>query len=507
MDLTHQNFFLQHLQALAQNETLHTAEEIRAAAEGLKLLDRNVRLESEDLQKLAQIPLERPIYENIRFMEPLTLPAIRLHMQKAMAQSPGLQLFQRATRAPQVALDCLNQVTLPPPLLNILTVMSRQLPELYAHTLEVALISTFLGILHRMDRSELVHVMSAGLFHDIGSMFLPPSLLDRETTLSWSDWRLIYTHPSIGHDILKGVKGVPPQVMAAVHQHHERVDGSGYPQGLVDQDIGQLGRISAAAEVVAGVTQHKSKHYLTTVLNANIGRLDRTVLETLTEVLANVSSDDFSQVSDNAATFRLVDTVSDALARWQSLDLQVRSHRDLEKVSGGIAAAQRIVNASGLSTDSLALSDADSMAFVKLSQHTADAFQEAKYQLGQVLHDVHRNKASYMAIDPPEASKAFGRWVAETDRRLKEIADPVETLSEAKAPPSSPEHEPQWYYLKAGKKCGPVSPVTIHEYLEQGELQPDDLAWRAGLDNWCILREVEDLITWDIKHAEQGRAG
>ncbi|WP_156302467.1 HD-GYP domain-containing protein [Methylogaea oryzae] len=211
MDLTHQNFFLQHLQALAQNETLHTAEEIRAAAEGLKLLDRNVRLESEDLQKLAQIPLERPIYENIRFMEPLTLPAIRLHMQKAMAQSPGLQLFQRATRAPQVALDCLNQVTLPPPLLNILTVMSRQLPELYAHTLEVALISTFLGILHRMDRSELVHVMSAGLFHDIGSMFLPPSLLDRETTLSWSDWRLIYTHPSIGHDILKGVKGVPPR--------------------------------------------------------------------------------------------------------------------------------------------------------------------------------------------------------------------------------------------------------------------------------------------------------
>ncbi|WP_162232365.1 DUF4339 domain-containing protein [Methylogaea oryzae] len=53
-------------------------------------------------------------------------------------------------------------------------------------------------------------------------------------------------------------------------------------------------------------------------------------------------------------------------------------------------------------------------------------------------------------------------------------------MSEAKAPPSSPEHEPQWYYLKAGKKCGPVSPVTIHEYLEQGELQPDDLAWRAG---------------------------
>ncbi|WP_054773659.1 HD domain-containing phosphohydrolase [Methylogaea oryzae] len=171
--------------------------------------------------------------------------------------------------------------------------------------------------------------------------------------------------------------------MAAVHQHHERVDGSGYPQGLVDQDIGQLGRISAAAEVVAGVTQHKSKHYLTTVLNANIGRLDRTVLETLTEVLANVSSDDFSQVSDNAATFRLVDTVSDALARWQSLDLQVRSHRDLEKVSGGIAAAQRIVNASGLSTDSLALSDADSMAFVKLSQHTADAFRKPSTSLGR----------------------------------------------------------------------------------------------------------------------------
>lgn len=515
MDVTHQNYFLQHLQALSQSETIHTSEEIQDAFEGLKLLDANVKLEPEALKKLRRIPLKKPIYTSIRFLDPITVPAIRLHMQKAMAQSPGIHLFLRATRGPQVALDCLNQVMLPLPLLNIFTVMSRQLPALYKHSLEVALISTFLGILHRMEKEELVQLMSIGLSHDVGSMFLAPTLLDRGTPLTWSDWRQIYTHPSLGYDVLKEIKGLHPNVVIAVSQHHERIDGSGYPHGLADQDLGRLGRIAAAAEVVASVTRHKSKHYLTTVLNANAGKLDKALLDTLGEVIAGVSSDDFVVVSDNAATFQLVDAVSDAVTRWHMLDQRMRSHRDLDKVSSSLSAVERIINNSGLSTDSLAI--ADSLAFIKLSRQTADAFHEAKYQLGQVLHDVHRNKASYMAIEPPEVSQAFGRWVAETDRRLAEIEEPPEisgskpvpfSNSMDRCPAEVDEHmemagaEAQWYYLKGGKKCGPITATVAIEYIQRGELRPDDLVWRTGLTYWCMVKDVPELFAWDTKNTE-----
>ncbi|BBL72009.1 HD domain-containing phosphohydrolase [Methylogaea oryzae] len=512
MDLTNQNFFLAHLKAVSQKDSIHTVEEIQDS-NGKKLLDRNELLEPQKLQKLSQAQLKKPIYACIRFMEPLTMAAIRLHMQKAMDQSPGARLFERTPQGQQVALECLNRVTLPLPLLNLLTIMSKRLPELYTHSLEVTLICTYIGTLHRMPFSELVNLMYVGLFHDIGSMFLSPHLLDREGKLSWSDWRQIYTHPTLSYTILKDVQGLSPHVLAAVRQHHERIDGSGYPQGLTDKKLGELGRVAASAELIASVAQHKSQYHLTTVLNANIGKLDPAVLDTMAKVLAGIGSDDAVQASDNAAIYGLIDVVNDALARWQSIDPPSRAHRALEKVANGLSAVERIVNESELSADKLAPHDADAMVRLKLSQKTIGAIEEAKYQLLQVLQDVHRNKATYMAIEPEEISKALGRWVAETDRRFKGLgelaaaaaanAEPSQTNGDASEAASDNKEELLWYCMKNGKKHGPLSALNVMEFIQKGELRPVDLVWRAGLSHWSMVRTVPELFNWDTKLAEK----
>ncbi len=96
----------------------------------------------------------------------------------------------------------------------------------------------------------------AGLLHDIGKIAVPAEVLSKPTRLSDAEFSLIRTHPQVGHDLLAGVKFSGP-VMQIVLQHHERMDGSGYPQGLQGNGILMEARILAVADVVEAMASHR----------------------------------------------------------------------------------------------------------------------------------------------------------------------------------------------------------------------------------------------------------
>ena len=96
----------------------------------------------------------------------------------------------------------------------------------------------------------------AGLLHDIGKIAVPTEILSKPGRLSDIEFSMIKAHPKVGFDILKNVDFEWP-IARIVVQHHERLDGSGYPFGLRGRDILQESRILAVADVVEAMSSHR----------------------------------------------------------------------------------------------------------------------------------------------------------------------------------------------------------------------------------------------------------
>ena len=96
----------------------------------------------------------------------------------------------------------------------------------------------------------------AGLIHDIGKVRVPAEILTSPRSLSKAEVEIIRTHPSIGHEILSRID-FPWPIAEAVHQHHERLDGSGYPKGLVGRNIILEARILGVSDVVEAMASDR----------------------------------------------------------------------------------------------------------------------------------------------------------------------------------------------------------------------------------------------------------
>ena len=137
---------------------------------------------------------------------------------------------------------------------------------------------------------ELAH--TAGLLHDIGRFALSDRVMERGTTLIDPDWKSIRRHPTLGADLLRDV-GLYGPGAAIVRAHHERWDGRGYPDGLEGEEIPEIARIVAVAEVYDTLTAPDtyrtamtSFEALTELRRVAGSQLDPAVVESLANVLA-----------------------------------------------------------------------------------------------------------------------------------------------------------------------------------------------------------------------------
>jgi PAS domain S-box-containing protein len=104
------------------------------------------------------------------------------------------------------------------------------------------------------DRVEGMEVLC--FLHDMGKIAVPAEILNKPGKISMTEFSLIKVHPQVGYDILKDID-FPWPVAQGVLQHHERLDGSGYPSGLTDREITPEAKILAVADVVEAMASHR----------------------------------------------------------------------------------------------------------------------------------------------------------------------------------------------------------------------------------------------------------
>ena len=138
-----------------------------------------------------------------------------------------------------------------------LTAMSEKRdPYTSGHQQRVAELACRIAVKMQLSAEEINCIRIAGILHDVGKISIPAEILSKPTRLTDLEMNLMKTHSEAGYEILKGIS-FPWPVADIVIQHHERIDGSGYPQGLSGENILREARIIAVADVVEAMSSHR----------------------------------------------------------------------------------------------------------------------------------------------------------------------------------------------------------------------------------------------------------
>ena len=129
-------------------------------------------------------------------------------------------------------------------------------PYTAGHQQRVAQLAMAIGREMKLDAVRIDQLRMAAVIHDIGKIYVPSDILSKPAKLTDQEFEIIKTHPQGGYDIIKGME-FPCAVAQTVLQHHERINGSGYPHGITADEISLEARVLAVADVVESMASHR----------------------------------------------------------------------------------------------------------------------------------------------------------------------------------------------------------------------------------------------------------
>ena len=160
-------------------------------------------------------------------------------------------------RVEEIVDDMVESIVRNPQALMWVAKLREQDITAYGHGLQVSVYVTSFGRHLGFPKPQLSQLAQTGLLLDIGKIRLPRELLDKQGRLTDEEFETAKLHVEYGLDILNETPGLDPTVLAAIEQHHERMNGSGYPKGLVGDEISIFGRMAGIVDCFAALTNHR----------------------------------------------------------------------------------------------------------------------------------------------------------------------------------------------------------------------------------------------------------
>lgn len=152
---------------------------------------------------------------------------------------------------------------------------------LYRHSVNVSVISHFIGQWINLSEEDLDKLIMAGLLHDIGKLKIPDEILHKPSTLTNEEFEVVKQHSAFSYSYLEDIGFNDLHILDAVIHHHEKEDGMGYPMGLKGEDIPLFSKIIAIADIFDAMTSNRVYRkkelpfvVLEMLLNNNFGKLD-----------------------------------------------------------------------------------------------------------------------------------------------------------------------------------------------------------------------------------------
>lgn len=189
--------------------------------------------------------------------------------------------------------------------INYLNIDRAKENYLYDHSVNVALLSGLIGKWSGSSHDEISALILTGLLHDIGKTKISPTIINKTAKLSEQEMEVIKLHATYGFSLVNKIPSIPTDVKFGILQHHERLDGSGYPGHFKEDKIHRYARIVAIADIYDAMTSernfcHKSNPFIVadTLIKDMYSKLDAELCATFLTQFSNFIIGNTIQLDD-----------------------------------------------------------------------------------------------------------------------------------------------------------------------------------------------------------------
>ena len=257
---------------------------------GIKLIDAGARINSALREKLVKHKLIPDIDKCLVVENGVTNGSLRDAARTLLREEDCFEYIRQSLPGLDRLLNAFYAIPLNAPLIFKLSVAREQYPQIFRHSLFVAVIGVFLGIRDRLADRDLAVIAAAAMFHDLGELHIDPKILHAAGNLDAAGLRQISVHPTTAYLILQEYPEYHPEISKAVLEHHERMDGSGYPRGVRGEEISGFGQILMLAEVIATLSEKSwathGAQRLSMMLKMNRRRFSQALIDHVASLLA-----------------------------------------------------------------------------------------------------------------------------------------------------------------------------------------------------------------------------
>lgn len=227
---------------------------------GIKLWARDQPVSSELQRKLLDRQLRNPLESCLVAEDGVNAVHLVQAAEKLLAEDKPLSSWLRPHAARLVQET--SRLPLHPVAQLLLTAAEASRPENFRHALQAMVLAGALMEEHGGSTAELRMAMLGGLLHDVGEIYIDPrhGEADADRTLDFTSYQQLVVHPHVGQLIITQLTNYPASLARAVAEHHERMDGSGYPRSLNREGMSPLGRLLAVTEGALGVLRNEKAH-------------------------------------------------------------------------------------------------------------------------------------------------------------------------------------------------------------------------------------------------------
>ncbi|MEI2625654.1 MAG: HD domain-containing phosphohydrolase [Giesbergeria sp.] len=394
---------------------------------GIKLVAEGMRIDRKVYERLVQHTLREPVDTHLWVEGALTTASLSAAAREMLASSVLPYKLAQTLRSPESLLAPLASMPLPSSVAFKLTLMREQRPALWKHSVEMMLIAMYLALRSDTSARDCVALCAAALMHDAGMLHLDPAWEDPQHKPVGTDRKHLVVHPITSMLMVRQAQVYPRSVEVAILEHHERMDGSGYPRGIPGAQISPLGRVLLLAEVAAAIYEKYDEMpalQLALVLRLNHRKFPAGLSSHLLPLLDEERARDSALMPIGANAARQLETLADAFSEWDRLKASLAHPEQLTSAKQALAqplafiemrlgALHKVLLESGTHpTQQIALisqldGDAAGMAEV------AFVGKEALWQLQTIVNACQRRWPAAYATSPPEdhAAHAWCDWV------------------------------------------------------------------------------------------------
>lgn len=421
--------YVRSVTALGDSREVVTTQAI-FARNNIKLVEKGVRINSALHERLVQHNLIPALEKCLAVEGVVTQADLRDRASQVLDTEPRFQLVRAALPGVERLLRAFYAMPLLPPLAFKLTVAREQRPDIFEHSVQMALLSLYLGIKSNLPDHELATIAAAAMFHDLGNLHIDPEILRPGRPLPDAERRYLYAHPVTAYLALQEYPQYHPEVSMPVFEHHERLDGSGYPRGLKGEEISFNGQILMLAEVVTTLFEQSWQTHgasrLAVVLKMNQRKFNRQLIDHLVVLLRGGQSADAGQEAVSAeAVVAQLDQLAEAFRYWDGafrkcmIDTPRLAEAPLiEFVNRRVTELERALFDTGFHPDELAALtvgiEDDAIALAELLLMA----RESRWQLVEIMHEVRRRWLELSGKDEA-GSQVVEDWLARSEGILQ----------------------------------------------------------------------------------------